>query len=180
MKWMVRLVEPPVALRPDDSVDHRPLVDDVADRSILVAERGQFERPFDAECGQRVAQRRVRIDEGGAWQMKPHDLHQHLVGVGGAVEGAGSRRVIGLGLGGEEVRAARLALGVELADLRFLIVGEARGHGPRRQEHPRQMAEGERADQEPRHDLVADAEIDRSVEHVVRQRHRRRERDHVP
>ncbi len=41
------------------------------------------------------------------------------------------------------------------------------------------MAERKRADQEARHDLVADAEIDRRVEHVVRQRDRRRERDHV-
>ena len=41
------------------------------------------------------------------------------------------------------------------------------------------MAERECADQEAGHDLVADAEIDRRVEHVVRQRDRRRKRDDV-
>ena len=111
--------------------------------------------------------------------MQAHDLHQHLVGVGGAVEGAGAGRVIGLGLRRQQIGARRLAFGVELADFRFLVVGEAGGHRSGRQEHRRQMAEGERADQEARHDLVADAEIDRGVEHVVRKRDRGRERDHV-
>ena len=41
------------------------------------------------------------------------------------------------------------------------------------------MAEGQRADHQARHDLVADAEIDGRVEHVVRQRDRRRHGDHV-
>ncbi len=41
------------------------------------------------------------------------------------------------------------------------------------------MAERQRADQQARHDLVADAEIDGGVEHLVRQRDRGRKRDHV-
>ena len=41
------------------------------------------------------------------------------------------------------------------------------------------MAEGQRRDHQPRHDLVADAEIDRGVEHVVRQADRGRHGDHV-
>ena len=42
-----------------------------------------------------------------------------------------------------------------------------------------QMPERERADQEARDDLVADAEAQRRVEHVVRQRDGGRQRDHV-
>ena len=87
--------------------------------------------------------------------------------------------MIGLGLGLQQVGAARLAFGVELANLRLFIIGEPRRHRPGRQEHRRQVPERKRADQKARHDLVADAEVDRGVEHVVRQRHRRRERNHV-
>ena len=41
------------------------------------------------------------------------------------------------------------------------------------------MAEGQRADDQARHDLVADAEIDGRVEHIVRKPNRRCHRDHV-
>ena len=41
------------------------------------------------------------------------------------------------------------------------------------------MAEAQRADQQPRHDLVANAEQGRGVEHAVAERHRRPHRDHV-
>ena len=41
------------------------------------------------------------------------------------------------------------------------------------------MPERKRPDQKAWHDLVADAEVDRRVEHVVRQRDRGRERNHV-
>ena len=111
--------------------------------------------------------------------MQAHDLHQHLVGVGGAVESAGAGRVIGLGLRRQQVGAGRLAFGEQLADFRFLVVGKARGHRSRRQEHRRQMAEREGADQEARHDLVADAEIDRRIEHVMRKGDRGRKRDDI-
>ena len=86
-------------MQADDAVDHRPLVDDMADRRIGIALRGQIHRAARAKLGQRVAQRRIRIDERGAGQMQAHDFHQHLIGVGGAVEGAGARPVIGLRLG---------------------------------------------------------------------------------
>ena len=54
--------------------------------------------------------------------MQAHDLHQHLVGVGGAVEGAGAGRMVSLGLRREEIGARSLAFGEELADFRFLVV----------------------------------------------------------
>ncbi len=154
-RWMVWLVEPPVASSPTmpltiaRSSMMRPIGANSLPRAVIASARL-------APAGQRVAQRRVGIDEGRARQMQAHDLHQHLVGVGGAVEGAGAGRVVGLGLGLEQFGAARLALGVELADLRFLGVGEARGHRAGGHEHRRQMAERQRADQQAGHDLVAD------------------------
>ena len=83
-------------------------------------------------AGQRVAQRRAGIDEGGARHVQAHDLHQHLVGVGGAVEGAGAGAVIGFGFGFQQCGAADLAFGIELADLRLLVIGKAGGHRARR------------------------------------------------
>ena len=95
-RWSVWLVEPPVACRPT-----MPLT--IA-RSSITSPTGVYSLPSAvisatrraAACGQRVAQRRVRVDEGGARQVQAHDLHQHLVGVGGAVEGAGAGAVVGL------------------------------------------------------------------------------------
>ena len=166
-------------MQPDDAVHDRPFVDHLACRRIGVAELGDSQRTLRRLPGQRVAQRRAGVDEGGARHMQAHDLHQHLVGVGRAVEGAGARPVIGFRLGFQQFGAADLAFGVELADLRLLVIGDACGHRPSGDEHRRQVAEGERRDRQPRHDLVADAEIDGSVEHVVRQADCGRHGDHV-
>ena len=131
-------------MQADHAVDDRALVDHAADRRIVVAERGDRQRALGRFPGQRVAQRRAGIDEGGARRVQAHDLHQHLVGVGGAVEGAGARPVIGFRLGLQQFGAADLAFGIELADLGLLVVGQAGGHRPGRDEDRRQMAEGQR------------------------------------
>ena len=110
--------------------------------------------------------------------MQAHDLHHHLIGVGGAVEGAGARAVVGLHFRFQQLLAARLAFGVALAHRGLFLVGDARWHGPTRYEDRRQMTEAQRADHQPRDDLVADAEHQRCVEHVVRQRDRRAHGDH--
>ena len=166
-------------MQADDAVHHRALVDDMADGRVGIALGRQLQHTFGGQNRQRLAQRRVGVDEGRAWQMQAHDLHQHLVGVGGAVERAGPRRMVGFGLSLQQIGAARLALRVKLSDVGLLVVREARRHRPRRHEHRRQMAERQRADQQPRHDLVAHAQIHRSVEHLVRQRNRRRHGDDV-
>ena len=116
-------------------------------------------------------------DEPG--QVQAEHLHQQLVGVGGAVERARALRVVRRRLGLEQLLAADLALGVQLAHPGLLAVGQARGHRPGRHEDGRQVAERQRADQQPGHDLVADAEHQRAVEHVVAERDRGRHRDHV-
>ncbi len=77
-------------MKPDDRVDEGPLVDHLACRGVIVAERGDGQRPLGRLAGQRVAKRRAGIDEGGAGHVQPHEFHQHLVGIGGAVEGAGA------------------------------------------------------------------------------------------
>jgi len=87
--------------------------------------------------------------------------------------------VIGGGLGLEQLRTARLALGISLAHFGFLLVGNARRHRTRGNEDARQMAEAQCTDQQPRHDLVADTEVDRAIEHVMRKRHCRCHRDQV-
>ncbi len=111
--------------------------------------------------------------------MQPHQLHHHLVGVGGAVKGAGARRVIARALALEQLGPARLAFGIELADLLLFLVGDPGGHRPAGHEHRRQMAKAQRADQQAGHDLVANAQQQRPVIHRMAQRHRGGERDHI-
>jgi hypothetical protein len=60
-----------------------------------------------------------------------------------------------------------ISIGVGLADLGFFFVGNAAGHWAGRHEGAGQVAEAQRADQQAGHDLVADAQIQRAVEHVV-------------
>jgi hypothetical protein len=75
----------------DDAVYDRLLVHDTARRGELVAERGDRQRPLGGLPRQRIAQWCIGVDEGRAGQMKAHDFHQHLVGIGRTVESAGSR-----------------------------------------------------------------------------------------
>lgn len=87
--------------------------------------------------------------------------------------------MVGLGLRFQQLGAADLALGVELADLGLLIVRNACRHRAGGHEHGRQVTEGQRANHQAGDDLVADAQIDGSVEHVVAQRDRSRHGDDV-
>ena len=111
IRWIVWLVEPPVACKPTTPFTTARSSTIWPIGVIGIALRGQIHRAAHAGFGQRVAQRRIRIDEGRAGQMQAHDFHQHLIGVGGAVERAGARPVIGLRLGLQQRGAADLALG---------------------------------------------------------------------
>ena len=111
--------------------------------------------------------------------MQAHDLHQHLVGVGGAVEGAGAGAVIGLGLGLEQRVAADLALGVELADAAFSLLGRPEVIGPPGTKIAGRWPKLSAAITRPGTILSQTPSIERAVEHVVRQGDRRRHRDHV-
>ncbi len=160
-----------------DGVDDGFLVDDLADRreaAVGLGQAGDLVRGF---AGQRITQRRVRVDERGARQVQAHDFHQQLVGVGGAVEGAGAGAVVGLHLRFQQFFAAGLAFGIALAHIGLLLVGNARRHRAARYEDHRQVTVAQRAHHQARHDLVADAQHQRRVEHVVGQRYRRGHRD---
>ena len=111
--------------------------------------------------------------------MQPHQLHHHLVGIGRAVEGTRAGSVVGGALRLEQFVLAYLALRKELADTLLLLVREARGHWPTGHQQHWQMAEAQRADQQPWDDLVAYAEERHCVEHAVTERNGCRHSDHV-
>ena len=130
-------------------------------------------------AGEGFAQRGAGVDEGRAGQVQAHDFHQHLVAVGRAVEGAGAGAVVGLGFAFQQGIAAHQALGVLLAHLGLGIVGQAAGHGACGHEHGAQVAELHRAHEQAGHDLVAHAQHQRGIEHVVRQRHGGGQGNHI-
>jgi len=161
----------------DDAIDEGALVQHFADRRIFIATGGDGQRTLGGFAGQGIAQRRARIDEGCARQMQAHDFHQHLVGIGRAVESAGSGAVIGFRFRFQQFGAPDLAFGIKLAGLGLLVIRQAAGHRPGRHEHGGKVPEGERANDEAGHDLVADTEINGCIEHIVRQAHSRRHRN---
>ncbi len=168
------LVEPPVA-----SSATTPLT---SARSSTISPIGA--QPCVARAGgllgQRAPQRRARVDEARARQVQAHRLDHELVGVRGAVEGAGAGRVVGLRLGLEQLLAADLALRVQLADAALLArSGSPDGIGPAGTKTVGRWPNDSAPISRPGHDLVAHAEHQRAVEHVVRERDRGRHRDHV-
>ena len=163
----------------DDGVDQAALVDDLAQRHKLPALPGQAGDLLRRLVAQGIAQWGARIDKGRARQVQAHHLHQQLVGVGGAVEGAGAGAVVGGHLGLQQLVARRLALGIALAHVGLFLVRQSGRHGPGRHEQARQMAEAQRAHQQAGDDLVADTQVQRGIEHVVRQRHRGGHGDHL-
>ena len=170
----------PRGMQADHAVDEGALVEHRARGRVGVAAGGDLERAARRRTGQRVAERRAGVDEAGTRQVQAHELHQHLVRVRRAVEGAGAGPVVGGHLGRHQRVPADLALGEALAHGGLLVVGQARGHRPRRHEERRHVAEGGGRDHQAGDDLVADAEEESGVEAVVRERHAGRERDHVP
>ncbi|MNZ89231.1 hypothetical protein D3C78_1081420 [compost metagenome] len=79
--------------------------------------------------------------------------------------------MVGLHLRLQQLFAAGLAFGVALAHVGLLLVGNAGDHRPARNEDGRQVAEAQRPHHQAGDDLVADAQHQRGVEHVVRQGH---------
>ncbi len=163
----------------DDGIHDGRFVDGVRQRQIFVAQRGDARRAAGRGGRQCVAQGSIGRHERGSRHVQAHDLHQHLIAVGRTVESARARRVIAARLRFEQLVSADLALGVKLAYPRLFLVRHAGWHGTARHENDRQMAEGQRTHQHARNDLVADAETQRRIEHVVRQRNPGRHRDHI-
>ena len=99
--------------------------------------------------------------------MQAHDFHQHLVGIGCAIEGASAGAVIGLGFGFQQFRTAHFALCIEHSHFGLFVVGQARSHGASGDEYGRQMAERQSANDQARHNLVTYAQINRRIKHLV-------------
>ena len=77
--------------------------------------------------------------------------------------------MVGFAFRFEQFRAPDLAFRIKLADSGLLVIGKAGSHRACGNEDRGQVAESQRGNRQPRHDLVADAEIDSSIEHVVGQ-----------
>ena len=161
----------------DDGVDDRLLVDHPAHTAL--ARTGQFDGSLGRRGCQGIPEAGVRVDEGRRGQVEADHLHHHLVGIGGAVEGAGARRVVAGDLAFQQGGAIHLVLGVEGAHPGLFRVGNAAGHGAGGGEDDRQMAERQRAHEQARHDLVAHAEAQGGVKGIVGQGYCGRHGDHV-
>ena len=103
--------------------------------------------------------------------MQAHGFEQHLVAIGGAVKGAGTFAMVGGRLGLQQLRAAHQPQRGLFTHLGFVFIGQARSHGPRRHKHRGQMAKVQSADKKAGNNLVAHAQHQRAVEHIVAERH---------
>ena len=109
----------------DGRIYDRLLVDTLAERAIVIAIPANGGDAMHGGAGQLAAQLGAGIDESRARHVQAHHFHHHLVGIGGAVEGAGARAMIAGALALQQLLAPNLALGIELADALLLLVGEA-------------------------------------------------------
>ena len=78
----------------NDTVHHHFLIYHLTDRHPFITITGHACNLARSGCGQSIAQRRIRMNKRRAWQLHPHKLHHHLVGVGSTVESTCSRRMI--------------------------------------------------------------------------------------
>ena len=82
-------------------------------------------------------------------------------------------------LGREQGGAVDLPERKLLANARLRVVGQSGRHRTRRNKCRRQVAELQRTDQQAGHDLVADSQAQRAIEHAVRQRYGGGQRNRV-
>ena len=130
----------------DNGVDDRFFANHFAHRQNGVVSDGGGD-VGGGGAGERFAHGSVGVDEGGVGHVQAHHFHHHLVGVGGAVEGAGARAVVRGHFAFKQRIAADFALGKQLAGFGFFIIGNAAGHRACGHENGGQMAEAQRADQ---------------------------------
>ena len=76
-----------------------------------LAKGGIAKHLLGAARGQRVAHPAVGVHKRRAGQVHPHEFHQHLVGIGGAIKRAGARAMIRGHLGGHQFFATYVACG---------------------------------------------------------------------
>ena len=79
--------------------------------------------------------------------------------------------MVGLAFCFQQLLTTDLAFRVELPNPAFLGIGQARLHGAGGNKHGGQMPEGQRANRQPRHNLVTHPQCQNAVKHIVRQGH---------
>ena len=162
----------------DHGVDDGTLVHDAADGRIAFAQCDAQHGACGFAC-QLVAQVIAGVHKGGAGHVQAHGFEQHLVAVGCAVKSTGAGAVIRLKFRFQQLVSAHQPLRGFFTHSGFVFVGQTRGHGAGRYKDHGQMTEVQRTDQEAWHDLVAHAQHQRAVVHVVRQGHGSGHGDHV-
>ena len=153
----------------DHGVDDAALIHHAADRR-KAASLGDGQHAAHGFTCEQLALGVSRVDKGCARHMQAHGFEQHLVAVGRAIESASALIVVSGRFGRQQLLAAHQALRRLLAHLGLGGVRQARGHRPGRHKNRWQMTKMQRTDQEARHDLVAHAQHERGIEHIVRQR----------
>ena len=123
----------------DHRVNKRFFVQHFADR-FDAAVFHAFGHVGGGMAGQRFAHRGVGVEEGGGRQVQAHHFHQHLIGIGGAVEGAGAGAVVRAHFAFQQGIAADFAFGKQLAGPRFFFIADAAGHWAGGYENTGQMA----------------------------------------
>ena len=73
--------------------------------------------------------------------MQPHGFEQHLVAVGGAIEGAGAQAMVGRRLRLQQIRAAYQSLRSLLPYPGLVVIRQSRSHGTCGNKYRGQMPE---------------------------------------
>ena len=124
----------------------------------LLAKRGVGQ---DLRCtllGEGAAQLTCGRNEAGAGQMQPHEFHQHLIGIGRAIEGTGAGSVIAGHFCGHQLVSVAKSVRKAFAHFGFLVVANARWHGAGWQKDGRQMPKGGSCDHQARNDFITNAQ----------------------
>ena len=152
-----------------DAVDHHFFVEHFPQRHPLVAIAGHAGDLARGGGGQRVPQRGIRMHKRGARQLHAHKLNHHLVGVRRPVESTGSRRVVRGSFRLQQGHTIHFTFRVQLANADLLFISQAAGHWTGGNKDRRQMAERECRHGQARNNFIAHPEVQRAVEHVMRQ-----------
>ncbi len=154
-------------------VDNAALVHQLANRCRLF-EHGtyRFAREFGAGA-------LMGLDKGRTRHMQTHGFEQHLVAVGGAIKSTGALAVVSRRFGCQQLFAADLTQRRFLAHLGLVAVRQATAHGPGGHKHHGQMSKLQSTNQQARHDLVAHAQHECRIKHIVAQRNRSGHGNHI-
>ena len=97
---MQRVIGGPASgMKADNRIDKTAFIQHPSDRPWAFPLAADGDSPLPCFNIQRMAQITMGVFKRRPGQMQPHDFHQHLVGIGRAVESTRARAVIGFGFG---------------------------------------------------------------------------------